>query len=347
MSVGPSRLPSLLRCGRCYANTQFTAQQHTNAIKPDLTQYSDRAIQSHITLTAYNINMLPFTDKAERRRRQDRARAGSEVRLRFKQNIRRRQRPDVGADEQAPQRYQPRTPTALLFPHAVPRDDTPPSPKVPRLSKSAPSTQQSKDACKQDLRNCAFFAELDATTASSSQSQWDSPSRSIATSQNQSTQATTPPDSSLAPKDDSIDDSVWNDCKERIPSLETTIDSTFQPPSTDSPTFIFGDEHRKAEATFDEAKATIHLASTRLSQHYWEHELPADKRAAMLQTQISFGQRIRRAWGEAMERREAWLDRLMEQQVELGSEEMEELLNGLDERWSDEDWGDREDDELV
>lgn len=201
---------------------------------------------------------------------------------------------------------------------------------VPRVFRPQSRSEKSKAACNVDLNSCAFFANLNATTATATQEH-----SSAGLPASLKTQPVASQSSDLTSQPDTVDDHIWTDCKTDIDTLEATLNKTFKP--TDVHRFLFGDDLNTAEKAFKDAKAAIRRASKRLT-YYWDREYQLAKLRPMLEAQILLGQRIRAAWAAAMERKEEVLDKILEDQVTMGSKEMDELLDSLDPSWFETDW---------
>lgn len=129
-------------------------------------------------------------------------------------------------------------------------------------------------------------------------------------------------------------DDIWSECRDTVLKLKATINFTFMHEATDISLFDFDKSSRDAEKAFADAKKAINKAAKRLD-HHWQLFKQPDPGQAMSESQVELGQRIRQAHAGAMERKERALDGVMAVQVELGSVEMEELLDQLDPSWSD------------
>lgn len=125
-----------------------------------------------------------------------------------------------------------------------------------------------------------------------------------------------------------LDDTEVLDCKSKIDKFEATLESTFTTPNDRHSDF--GHDLRAAEQAHSDGKVATRKASRRMN-HYWN--LKIAKRVAMWEAQVSLGRRLRKAYGDAMERKEVLLDVLMDGQVELGSQEMDALLEEVDATW--------------
>lgn len=159
--------------------------------------------------------------------------------------------------------------------------------EVPRLFRRGAQSRSRKDAVKQDLNSCAFFAGLRPTSSASTER-----ARADTSLGSPEDAATDPENSPIGAVSDGIDDPIWIECRAKIDAFEAILHGTF----TTSKIALLddGEDTRTSEQAFHDAKATIRKASKRLSYH-WDNEQQHDKLSLVLAEQISLGQRIREA----------------------------------------------------
>lgn len=190
------------------------------------------------------------------------------------------------------------------------------------LSREVRSTAIKK-ACKEDLNS--LFANLNGATPLVPSPHHSSTQRQEYPRTNESTAEGPDPTSTSH----TVNDTIWLECQATIEALEVTLNGTFTLASDDS-NLDFGDHLRTANKAFADSKTTIRKASKCMNYH-WYREFA--KRPSMFDAQVVLGQRIRKAYDAAMERKEMVLDALMDRQVELRDQQMDALLAEVDPEW--------------